>query len=47
MPWKLRLTTAMTNRVRALGGSLEVRSTQGVGTTVEGWIPARALEAAS
>jgi signal transduction histidine kinase len=34
----------MTDRVRALGGSLEVRSTPGSGTTVEGWIPARALE---
>jgi signal transduction histidine kinase len=34
----------MTDRVRALGGSLEVRSARGVGTTVEGWIPARALE---
>ena len=37
----------MTDRVRALGGSLEVRSARGAGTTVEGWIPARALEAAS
>ena len=37
----------MTDRVRALGGSLEVRSSPGSGTTVEGWIPARALEAAS
>jgi signal transduction histidine kinase len=34
----------MTDRVRALGGSLEVRSARGAGTTVEGWIPARALE---
>jgi signal transduction histidine kinase len=34
----------MTDRVRALGGSLEVRSAPGAGTTVEGWIPARALE---
>jgi signal transduction histidine kinase len=34
----------MTDRVRALGGSLEVRSTPGSGTTVEGSIPARALE---
>ena len=34
----------MTGRVRALGGSLEVRSAPGAGTTVEGWIPARALE---
>ncbi|HXN01457.1 MAG TPA: sensor histidine kinase, partial [Candidatus Dormibacteraeota bacterium] len=37
----------MTDRVRALGGSLEVRSARGAGTTVEGWIPARALDAAS
>jgi signal transduction histidine kinase len=37
----------MTDRVRALGGSLEVRSARGAGTTVEGWIPARALEPAS
>jgi signal transduction histidine kinase len=37
---------AMTDRVRALGGSLEVRSTPGSGTTVEGSIPARALELA-
>ena len=36
----------MTDRVRALGGSLEVRSARGAGTTVEGWIPARALELA-
>jgi signal transduction histidine kinase len=34
----------MTDRVRALGGSLEVRSARGAGTTVEGWIPAYALE---
>ena len=34
----------MTDRVRALGGSLEVRSAPGAGTTVKGWIPARALE---
>jgi signal transduction histidine kinase len=34
----------MTDRVRALGGSLDVRSAPGAGTTVEGWIPARALE---
>jgi signal transduction histidine kinase len=34
----------MTDRVRALGGGLEVRSARGTGTTVEGWIPARALE---
>jgi len=34
----------MTDRVRALGGSLEVRSAPGAGTTVEGWIPARAME---
>ena len=34
----------MTDRVRALGGGLEVRSARGAGTTVEGWIPARALE---
>lgn len=34
----------MTDRVRALGGSLEVRSARGAGTSVEGWIPARALE---
>jgi len=34
----------MTDRVRALGGSLDVRSTAGAGTTVEGWIPACALE---
>jgi hypothetical protein len=33
----------MTDRVRALGGGLEVRSARGAGTTVEGWIPARAL----
>jgi len=33
----------MTDRVRALGGSLEVRSARGAGTTVEGWIPAHAL----
>jgi signal transduction histidine kinase len=37
---------AMADRVRALGGSLEVRSTPGSGTTVEGSIPARALELA-
>jgi signal transduction histidine kinase len=37
----------MTDRVRALGGSLEVRSARGAGTTVEGWIPARALESVS
>jgi signal transduction histidine kinase len=35
---------AMTDRVRALGGSLEVRSARGAGTSVEGWIPAHALE---
>jgi hypothetical protein len=35
---------AMTDRVRALGGSLDVRSAPGAGTTVKGWIPARALE---
>jgi signal transduction histidine kinase len=34
----------MTDRLRALGGSLEVRSVPGIGTTVKGWIPARALE---
>jgi signal transduction histidine kinase len=34
----------MTDRVRALGGSLEVRSARGAGTSVEGWIPAHALE---
>jgi signal transduction histidine kinase len=34
----------MTDRVRALGGSLEVRSARGTGTTVKGWIPAHALE---
>ena len=33
----------MSDRVRALGGSLEVRSVPSAGTTVKGWIPARAL----
>ncbi len=34
----------MTDRVRALGGTLEVRSVPGSGTAVAGRIPARALE---
>ena len=34
----------MTDRVRALGGELEIRSTSGAGTTIKGWIPASALE---
>jgi len=34
----------MSDRVRALGGSLEVRSNPGAGTTIKGSIPARALE---
>jgi len=34
----------MSDRVRALGGSLEVRSNPGAGTTIKGSIPARAVE---
>jgi signal transduction histidine kinase len=34
----------MADRVEALGGSLEVRSEPGTGTTVTGRIPARAME---
>jgi len=36
----------MSDRCRALGGGLEVRSAAGGGTAVEGWVPVRALEPA-
>lgn len=45
-PRGLRLPV-MGDRVEALGGSLEVRSQPGRGTTVEGRVPARALEPVS
>jgi signal transduction histidine kinase len=36
----------MTDRLHAHGGSLDVRSAPGAGTTVVGWLPSRVLEAA-
>ena len=36
----------MTDRLHADGGSLDVRSAPGAGTTVAGWLPSRVLEAA-
>src|SRR6266566_750147 len=36
----------MADRLHAHGGSLDVRSAPGAGTTIAGWLPCRALEAA-
>jgi len=36
----------MADRLHAHGGSLDVRSAPGAGTTVLGWLPSRVLEAA-
>ena len=36
----------MADRLHAHGGSLDVRSAPGAGTTVVGWLPSRVLEAA-
>ena len=40
-------TTNMSDRIESLGGSLEVRSHPGEGTTVAARVPARALDAVS
>ncbi|HEY1330606.1 MAG TPA: ATP-binding protein, partial [Actinomycetota bacterium] len=37
----------MADRLEALGGSLRVRSTAGAGTTIEGILPVKHLEAAA